>query len=94
MSQYEYVGSVLKKRPTLGSPVSSIGNALDYESVQVTFVVIDHEIFSTVIRTVPLLWHLQNFCSLRKWKQLILADCLPACPGTIRWLNSALVNLM
>jgi hypothetical protein len=32
----------------------------------VTFVVIDHEILSTVILTVPLLWHVQKFQFLVK----------------------------
>jgi hypothetical protein len=29
---------------------------------------------------------------LRKWKQLVLLNCLIVCPGTMRWLNCALVN--
>jgi hypothetical protein len=45
--------------------------------VQVTFVVIDHEIFSTVIHTVPL--HIQRFQFLEKVKATNtgkLLDCL------------------
>jgi hypothetical protein len=34
--------------------------------VQVTFVVIEHEVFSTVIRTVPLLWYVQKIQFLAK----------------------------
>jgi hypothetical protein len=57
-------------------PVSSIGRVLDCEledwfdsrTRQVTFVVIAHENLSTVIRTVPLLWHVQNFQFLVKVK--------------------------
>jgi hypothetical protein len=33
---------------------------------QVTFVAIDHEIFSTVIRTVPLLWYVQKLKFIAK----------------------------
>jgi hypothetical protein len=32
--------------------------------------------------------------SLLKWRQLVLINCLTACPGSMRWLNCALVNLM
>jgi hypothetical protein len=40
----------------------------NYRTAQVTFVVIDHEIFSTVIRTVLLLWYVQKFQFLAKVK--------------------------
>jgi hypothetical protein len=62
---------------------------------QVTFVVIDHEILSTVIRNVPLLWHVQRWpaVSCKSEAQLVLINCLTACSGTMRWLNCALVNL-
>jgi hypothetical protein len=30
--------------------------------------------------------------SLRKWKQLVLINCMTACPGTVWWLNCAFVN--
>jgi hypothetical protein len=36
--------------------------------VQFVFVVIDHEILSTVIHTVPLHWHVQKFQYLAKVK--------------------------
>jgi hypothetical protein len=32
--------------------------------------------------------------SLRKWRQLILVNCLVICPGMMRWLKCALVNYM
>jgi hypothetical protein len=36
----------------------------------------------------------RSVSSLRKWRQLVLVKCLRACPGTMRWLNCALVNSM
>jgi hypothetical protein len=36
----------------------------------------------------------RSFSSLRKWRQLVLVNCLTACPGTMPWLNCALVNAM
>jgi hypothetical protein len=38
------------------------------QTAQVTFVVIDHEILSTAIRTVPLLWYVHTFHFLAKGK--------------------------
>jgi hypothetical protein len=38
------------------------------ETAQFTFIVINHEILSTVIRTVPLLWHVQKDMFLAKVK--------------------------
>jgi hypothetical protein len=37
-----------------------MGRGLDCESAPVIFVGMDHDIFSTVIHTVPLLWHVQK----------------------------------
>jgi hypothetical protein len=34
----------------------------------------------------------RSYSSMRKWKQLVLVNSLSACPGTMRWLNSVLVN--
>jgi hypothetical protein len=48
--------------------------------VQVTFVVIDHEIFSTVICTVPLLWHLQKFQFLAKVEAISTGKLLDSLP--------------
>jgi hypothetical protein len=45
--------------------------------VQVTFVVIDLDILSTVIRTVPLLWHVQKFQFLAKEKVTSSGKHLP-----------------
>jgi hypothetical protein len=52
----------------MSRPVTLIGSALDCDSLttQDTFVVINHEILSTVLRTVPLLWHVQKFHFLAK----------------------------
>jgi hypothetical protein len=51
--------------------------------------VTDHEIISTVIRTVPLLWHVQTF--------QFLAEVKTTGNGKLaqeRWLNCALMNSM
>jgi hypothetical protein len=63
-------------------PVSSIGRAL------VTFVVIDREILSTVIRTVPLLWHVQKFQFLVKLNATSTGKLLDSLPR-----NNAVVSL-
>jgi hypothetical protein len=56
--------------------------------------VIDYEILSTVIRTVPLLWHVQKFQFLAKVKAtIVLVNRLTACPKTLRWLNCALEKI-
>jgi hypothetical protein len=44
--------------------------------VQVTFIVIDHEILSTVIHTVPALWHVQKL-SVPCLSEGKLLDSLP-----------------
>jgi hypothetical protein len=36
----------------------------------------------------------RSFSSLLKWRQQVLVNCLTVCPGTMRWLNCALVNSM
>jgi hypothetical protein len=54
------INSLLRRGNTVSIP----------RTVQVTFVVIEHEIFSTVIRTLPLLWYVytQKFQFLAKMK--------------------------
>jgi hypothetical protein len=47
---------------------------------QVTFVVIDHEILSTVICTAPLLWHVQKFQFLAKLKATSTGKLLDGLP--------------
>jgi hypothetical protein len=42
--------------------------------------VIDHEILSTVIRTVPLLWHIQKFQFLAKVKATSTGKLLDSLP--------------
>jgi hypothetical protein len=56
--------------------------------------VIDHEILSKIICTVPLLWHVQKLLavSCESKTYLVLVNCLTACPGKVQWLNCALVN--
>jgi hypothetical protein len=51
-----------------------------YLAAQVTFVVIDHEIISTVIRTVPLVWHVQQFQFLAKVKAASTSKLLDSLP--------------
>jgi hypothetical protein len=48
--------------------------------VQVTFVVIDHENFSMVIRTLPLLWYVQKFQLLAKVKATSTGKLLDRLP--------------
>jgi hypothetical protein len=50
---------------------------------KVTLALIDHEILSTPIYTVPLLWHVQKFQA-----------ALQESEGMVQWLNCALVNSM
>jgi hypothetical protein len=52
------------------------------------FVVIDYEILSTVIRTVPLLWHVQTFQFLAKVKATSTDKLLDSLPR-----NDAVVEL-
>jgi hypothetical protein len=56
--------------------------------VQVTFVVIDHEILSTVIDTVPVLWFVQKFQFLAKLKANCTCKLLDSLPR-----NDALAEL-
>jgi hypothetical protein len=48
--------------------------------VQVTYVTIDHEIFSIVTHTVPLLWYVQNFQFLAKVKATSTGKLLDSLP--------------
>jgi hypothetical protein len=48
--------------------------------MQVTFVMTDHEIFPTVIRTVPLLWYVQKFQFLAKVKATSTGEPLDSMP--------------
>jgi hypothetical protein len=48
--------------------------------VQVTFVVIDHEILSSFIPTVPLLWHVQKFQFLAEVKATSTGKLLDSLP--------------
>jgi hypothetical protein len=48
--------------------------------VQVTFVVIDHEIISTTIRNVPLLWHVHKLQFLAKVKSTSTGKLLDSLP--------------
>jgi hypothetical protein len=57
----------------------------DSQTAQVTFVVIDHEIYCMVIRTVPLLWYEQF---LAKVKATITGKLLDS-----QWLNCAYFNM-
>jgi hypothetical protein len=52
----------------------------DSRTAQVTFVVNDLEILSTVIRTVPLLWHVQKFQFLAKAKATSTGKLLDSLP--------------
>jgi hypothetical protein len=65
----------------------------DSRTAQITFVVIDQEILSTVIRTVPLT-SARACTAVISSLQLVLVKSLTACPRTMRWLNNALVNSM
>jgi hypothetical protein len=50
--------------------------------------VIDHDIFTTVITTVPLLWHVQKFQFLAKVKETSTGKLLESLPR-----NDAVVEL-
>jgi hypothetical protein len=50
--------------------------------------VIDHEVLSTVIRTVPVLWHVQKFQFLAKGKATSTGKLLDSLPR-----NNAVVEL-
>jgi hypothetical protein len=84
-------------------PVRSIGSALDSDSgdpgsiprtAQVTFVVIEREIFSMVICTVPLLWYLQKFQFLAKLKATSTCKLLDSLPRNNAVAELCLVNSM
>jgi hypothetical protein len=63
--------------------VSSMGigrPGFDSRIVKVTLSVIDHEMLSTIIRTVPLLWHVQKLsvaCEVKAPSTTKLLDSLP-----------------
>jgi hypothetical protein len=72
--------------------VKSKGRVLDCELgdtwfdtrvVQVIFVVIDHEILSTVIQIVPLLWNVQKLHFLAKVKATSTGKLLDSLPWRI-----------
>jgi hypothetical protein len=83
-------------------PVSSIGRELDCESGDSSSIpgwrwsLSLWLIMKSFLRSFALYCSgmYRRFSSLRKWRQLVLVNCLTACPGTIRWLNCALVNSM
>jgi hypothetical protein len=51
--------------------------------VQVTFVVIDHEIYSMVIRTVSLLWYVQSYQFLVEVKATTTGKLFESLPRNI-----------
>jgi hypothetical protein len=91
-------GNNLKSRP-----VSSIGRALDCESGDLGSIsgrrwslslslIMKYFQRSFVLYICSSMY--RSFSSLQMWRHIVLVNCLTACPGTMRWLNCALMNSM
>jgi hypothetical protein len=88
---------------SLSRPVSSIGRTLNCESGDPGSIPRRRRSLSLWLITISFLRSFalylcsgiyRSFSSLRKCRQLVLVNCLTACPGMMRWLNCALVNSM